>query len=267
MHSGQLPVAELLRREGRAEEATASHRTRVHRMLAAAAGTILVCSIVISAAAALASGPRLQRASPERAALEHITGPVVIRPDLINLAMTPPRPAESSHAAPADASNGSATATGEPLPQLGRSLPAGGAPAAGGPPAEGTATGDGADVHGGDGGASGDRAGPSRELVGERVVRDTVTSFYDQVLTAPAEAYATLAPEMQGSGYEGFLVSWSDVEHVAVSSFRSDGTDAAIVTVVMERADGSVLRSVQRVMVRGAPPRIARAQLLSASAS
>lgn len=260
MQAGRLSVAELLRREDRTDEPLAGRSGGSYRLLALAASVALLCAGGVATTAALA-GPRIERAMPEDSVLEHITGPGALRPDLINTTIDP-MPAEqpSSPQAP-----GSYSAPPEPTgtpPPGGRSLPPDGATGSESGPAE-----DGEPPGGSAAAGTGERTEPSAEPVSDRL-RDTVTSFYQLVVTDPDDAYALLGSDMRGSGYPAFAASWSDVERVTVDSIQSDGHDAAVVTVVVERVDGSVLRSVQRVVVASTgSPRIESARLLSASAS
>lgn len=260
MQAGRLSVADLLHREGRTDEAVASGRSSgAYRMLAVAAGGALVCAVVLASTAALA-GPRVERTLPATGVLEHITGPGVLRPDLINTTIDPAPTASRTPPAPAATSAAPPEPTGAPS-RAGRSLPAEGSEDGGG--GEDRAVED-AEPSGGDAGTS----EPTSEPAPDGSLR-TITSFYQQVVTNPADAYALLGPGMQGQGYLAFAESWSEVERVTVDSIRSDGPGAAIVVVVVERADGSVLHSVQRVVVAdtSGSPRIESARLLSASTS
>ncbi len=265
MSAGWTTVTELLVREGRTEEPAASGRSGgTYRVLAVAAGAALACAVITASTAALA-GPRVERALPATGVPEHITGPGVLRPDLINTTIdpttgtqqdrTPPEPAGTSAAPP--------ETTGPPSTHAERSLPTdSGDPAGGGSDVAGAGEPVDDDVTA----DTGERADLSAEPAPDRLVR-IVTSFYEQVVTAPADAYALLGSGMRGSGYRAFAESWDDVERVTVDSIHRDGPGAAIVTVVVERADGSVLRSVQRVVVASGSPRIESARLLSASTS
>lgn len=255
--AGRLTVTELLQREATIDAPSAGGRS-FYRILAVATGIALI----MASGAALAS-PRVERELPTPGVLEHITGPGALRPDLSNTTVGP-APGEPSGRAPDAAATGTPPpgAPGTPPPD-GRSLPADGAAglenrgAESGPVAE-----PGDDAATGTGGP----AGPSAEP-GPDQLADTVTSFYQQVVTNPADAYELLGSGMRGSGYPAFADSWSDVERVTVDSIRSDGPDAAVVAVVVEHVDGSVLRSVHRVVVTGDPARIDSARLLSAAAA
>lgn len=265
---GRLTVAELLQREGGTEERVDSGRClRISRMLASIAGTVLVCAVIIASTAAL-TAPRVERVLPATGALEHITGPGVLRPDLLNTTIDP-TPAEQPSSTPSDTSPTAPEPTDERA-HAGRSLPPEDAGArAGGPGGEGAGTAqppDGDVPSSEQAQPSPEQAQPSPEPSPDTLL-STVSSFYQQAVTSPADAYALLAPVMRGSDYQAFAESWRDVEQVSVEGFRRDGPHAAIVTVVMQRADGSVLRSVQRVVVAGDPPRIESARLLSASTS
>lgn len=267
---GRLSVAELLYREGRIEEPAASgSSSRTYRVLAVTAGIVLVCAVVVASTAALA-GPRVERALPATGVLEHITGAGVLRPDLINTTIGPAPVGQSSRTAPETGNGTSAPpeTTGTPPPD-GRSLPSDDATGTDDGAADGSAT-DGTapsrDPSGVEGG-TGEPADPTTESAPDQLP-GVVRTFYQQVVTDPANAYAMLGPGMRGTGYRAFAESWSGVERVTVDSIRSDGRDAVVVAVVVERADGSVLRSVQRmVMDTTGSPRIESARLLSASTS
>lgn len=270
MSEPRLSVAELLHREGRIEEPMVSGRSGTYRVLALAAGIVLVGAVVVASTAALA-GPRVERALPATGVLEHITGAGVLRPDLINTAIGPAPTEQSSRSAP-ETGNGSAApaeTTGAPPPG-GRSLPSDDATATDeGAAGSGTAADEAAPSAEPSGAeaSTGEPADPTTEPEPDRLLR-TVRSFYQQVVTDPADAYAMLGPGMRGTGYRAFAESWRDVERVTVDSIRSDGPDAAIVAVVVERVDGAVLRSVQRLVVdTSGSPRIESARLLSASTS
>jgi hypothetical protein len=259
MQAGRLSVAELLHREGRTDEAMAAGRSSgTYRTLAVTAGIALVCAVVLASTAALA-GPRVERALPATGVLEHITGPGVLRPDLLGTTIDPAPTGQPSRTTPeAAATSAAPEPTGTPS-RAGRSLPAGGEDGAG----EDRAVED-AEPPDGDAATSEPTSVPAPDGL-----LHTVTSFYQRVVTDPAEAYALLGPGMQGQGYLAFAESWNEVERVTVDSIRSDGPDAAIVVVVLERADGSVLRTVQRVVAAdtSGSPRIVSARLLSASTS
>jgi hypothetical protein len=103
---------------------------------------------------------------------------------------------------------------------------------------------------------------------GKDPVLSTVLDFYQAVTVAPRDAFDMLAPSMRGPGYPAFQHSWAGVKRVSVDNIRRDGPDTAAVTVSTERADGSMLRSLQVVrVVPGSPPQIVDARLLSASRS
>lgn len=81
---GPLFVTELLRREGLAEEPPPAARpTGTYQLLAVVAGLILLCAAAAASAAAL-SGPRTERAAPNRPGAHAIAGAEALRPDLIN---------------------------------------------------------------------------------------------------------------------------------------------------------------------------------------
>ncbi len=266
LQPGRLTVAELLQRESGTEEtAVSGARFGTSRMLASISGMALVGAVIMASTAAL-TAPRVERVLPATGVLEHITGPRVVRPDLIGTTIDPTPAEQPSHSPPetADTSPAAPEPTGERA-STGRALP----PDDAGRPDDAVRPGGGAAGNGRSAGGepqTSEQAEPSPEPSPDTLL-GTVTSFYEQVVTAPADAYALLGPVMQGPGYQAFAESWRDVEQVTVDDIRRDGPEAAIVTVLMQRADGSVLRSVQRVVVTGDPPRIESARLLSASAS
>ncbi|MQA13282.1 MAG: hypothetical protein GEV09_03665 [Pseudonocardiaceae bacterium] len=265
----QLSVVELLQREGRGEEpaSAAPRNSMAYRVLAVTAGLIVLLGAITAGATAL-SGPRADRPMPTTTDLQHVAGAGVVRPGLIGTELHPEATAPPS-AADTSRAPGDGSGTPEPAPRAGQhgDLPSGrdAAAAPSGrtvPPA----------------GSDGEHApeDTDRPLAGDEepdaadseLIADTVTTFFRSVLTAPADAYALLGPEMRGSGYEDFVASWSDVEQVGVDIIRMDGPDAAIVAVTLHRADGAVLRNLQRVVVSTAgPPRIEHARLLTSSAS
>ncbi|MGH4022783.1 MAG: hypothetical protein ACRDT0_26815 [Pseudonocardiaceae bacterium] len=217
--SGQLFVTELLYREGRFG-ADSGGPSRTYRLFAAAVGIVLVCGIVTAAAAL--SGPRADRGVVVAADHRHITGPDVLRPALIRIAMG--RPGAGSRPPARDE----------------RVAPAGG-------------------------GGLGEALDPVADPVLDPVLR-LVTTFYQTAPTAPIDAYHLLSADMQQPGYDAFADSWSGIEQLSVDGIRRDAPDAALVAVTLERADGTVLHTLQRVVVSGgAAPVIGDATLLSAS--
>ncbi|HEU0087289.1 MAG TPA: hypothetical protein VFQ77_06530 [Pseudonocardiaceae bacterium] len=226
-------VTELLRREGRAgEQALPARPTGMYRAVAAVAGFVLLCGATLAGAAVL-SGPRTPRPVPSGTVLAAIAGAEVLRPDLLNTSITFPSPAAPRSAAGADGrppgSGGRPpTTTPEPPTNL-------------------------------------DENPPRRML---DPILSTVTAFYDIVTVSPRQAFGLLDPQMQGSSYHEFRNAWSEVERVTVGQIRPDGPTTVLVAASLERKDGSVLHTLQRVeVIPGAQPRITDARLLSASRS
>lgn len=253
--TGQLYVTELLRREGRGDEpALPARPSWVYRLVAALSCFALLFGAVLASTAAL-SGPRTERAAPSNPAPASIAGAEALRADLIDASVgLPPAPAPGAGAA---TTTGPTLAQhsgepGEPPVPAERSMPNRGdrpprtQPAPAPPPVP----------HGPPPGSAGDP------------VLDTVSAFYRNVAISPRRAFALLDKPMRGAGYQEFRTGWTDVERVSVDSIRSDGPNAALVTVSLTRTDGTVLHTMQRVLVTpGTTPRIADARLLSASRS
>ncbi|MGH4025490.1 MAG: hypothetical protein ACRDRV_13025 [Pseudonocardiaceae bacterium] len=258
--TGQMFVIELLRREGRGDEpASPARPSRLFRLVAALACMALVLGAVTASMAAL-SGPRTERVSPTSPAPASIVGAEALRPDLINASVQfPPQPgpATGDQAAtgpgatrrPTEIPPGNGPAR-QPLP-TGRTLPA---PAGPPPPAAGQQS-----------------SAPTEPRAADsepNTILGTVAAFYQNVAVTPQLAFGLLDPQMRGSGYQDFRNGWADVERVTVDNMRLDGPNAVLVTASLTRSDGTVLRTLQRVLVTpGTEPRITDARLLSASRS
>ncbi|MGH3797600.1 MAG: hypothetical protein ACRDSP_22245 [Pseudonocardiaceae bacterium] len=267
--TGQMFVTDLLRREGRTEEPPPSPPARpsvMYRVLAVVIGLVLLSGAVAASTAAL-SGPRTERAAPRSTVPASFTGPQALRPDLINASVKLPPPAHRPRAetagrppaAPRDdtAATQSSTAAlprAEPGPARtapGRDDPQ---PPRSAAPQPGAETGQ----------------DPSRDVLDPNLgpILGTVTAFFDSVAVAPRQAFDLLGPQMQGPGWPEFRDGWAGVEQVTVDEIHPDGPNAVLVTTSLRRKDGSVLHTVQRVLViPGAQPRITDARLLSASRS
>lgn len=271
--TGQMFVTDLLRRECRIEEQPPPPRpTGMYRLVAIVAGVGLLFGAVTASAVAL-SGPRAERAVPSSAIPSAVAGAGALHPDLINRAVgfpppaapqppaatpRPPMAAGAPDPAGTSADPNSPTSDGaaQPTPQASRPVPDQGDPqppptAAPEPP---TAI---------------DEDPPRGALEPELdPILDTVRTFFLTVAATPQQAFDLLDPQMRGSGYQDFRDAWAGVEQVTVDKIRRDGPNAVLVTASLERTDGSVLHTLQRVLVTsGAPPRITDAQLLSASRS
>lgn len=255
--TSQLYVTELLRREGRGDEPLLPARPSwVYRLVAALACFALLFGAVLASTVAL-SGPRTERAVPSSPVPASISGAEALRADLIDASVGLPAPPPASGSGePAAASPGGQPATGQPAEQP---VPAERSvsnrdeqppPARAAPPPPPPA--------------------PHRQSSEPAVdpVLDTVSAFYQNVAVSPRQAFALLDTSMRGAGYQEFRTGWTDVEQVTVDSIRSDGPNAALVTVSLTRTDGTVLHTMQRVLVTpGDTPRITDARLLSASRS
>lgn len=252
-------VAELLRREGRLDELPPPPRpTRLFRLIAAMAGAVLLVGAATASTVAL-SGPRTERAVPGDPAVSTVAGVAALRPDLISEsvggpATAGPRPAPAGGQAPAGAPPG-LPASGEPTPSQsdpaapGRNDPQAAPPAA---PVPARAA---------------EPAPPAPGRAADPVLA-TVMSFYQTAAVSPQHAFGLLDPGLRGTGYLDFRNAWAGVERVTVDKIRRDGPNAVLVTATLERTDGTVLRTLQRLLVTsGAQPRITGAQLLSASRS
>lgn len=256
---GQTFVTELLRREGRDDETPPTPPAPVrtpgmYRLFAVLCGLALLIGAIAASTAAL-SGPRVQRAVPSSAAMS-FAGAQALRPDLIgeSIRLPPvavPAPRAGAEGQDPAAPRSSATAGPQPAPGADRAEPHqdGRQSSRAAPPPSTTPSGD--VVH-----------PPLGPILG------TVQSFFQSVATEPRQAFGLLGPEMQGPGWPEFRDSWADVERVTVDEIHPDGPDAVLVTASLERKDGKVLHTVQRVLViPGAQPRITDARLLSASRS
>ena len=254
--TGQMFVTELLRREGYGEEPppTPARAPKMYRLFAALCGLALLIGAIAASTAAL-SGPRVQRVVPSSAAAS-FAGAQALRPDLIGESVRLPPVATPAQQAGADARDPAApragtTAGPQPQPASGRTEPgrADRQPSRASPSPSPTPSGKVADP----------QLGP---------ILGTVQSFFQSVATAPRQAFGLLGPQMQGPGWPEFRDAWADVERVTVDEIHPDGPDAVLVTASLERKDGNVLHTVQRVQViPGAQPRITDARLLSASRS
>lgn len=248
--TGQMFVTDLLRREGREEEPPPppARPSRMHSLVAVLACLALLFGAVIASAAAL-SGPRTERAAPSSPVPSSIAGAEAMRPDLIKAQVDfAPQPAPDTGdpaAAPPAQTLPSTTTPAQPAPAASRTVP------------------------GRDDLQPPRTAAPEPPTtLDEDPILDTVAAFYENVTATPQQAFGLLDPQLRGSGYLDFRKGWADVERVTVDDIRHDGPNAVLVTASLERSDGSVLRTVQRMLVTlGAQPRITDARLLSASRS
>lgn len=256
----QMFVTELLRREGRVDEPSPPTRpSRIFWLVAVLACLALVLGAVTASMAAL-SGPRTERTAPTSPVPASIVGAEALRPDLINASVefpARPAPATSDQAAASPAATPTPTETppdsgpAQQQPSTGRA-----APGPAGPSAPDT-------------GRQPPPPPDARPVGSERTaVLGTVDAFYRNVAVTPQQAFNLLDPQMRGSGYQDFRHGWAGVERVTVEKMRLDGPNAVLVTARLTRSDGTVLRTLQRVLVTpGAEPRITDARLFSASRS
>ncbi|HEY2765622.1 MAG TPA: hypothetical protein VGJ13_16660 [Pseudonocardiaceae bacterium] len=257
--TGQMFVTELLRREGQDDEPSPTppapaRAPELYRLFAVLCGLALLIGAIAASTAAL-SGPRAQRAVPSSAAAS-FAGAQALRPDLIGESVRLPPLATPSPRAGADgqdpaAPRSGATAEPQPEPGAGRNDP-------------------GRDDRQPSRAAPSPSPTPSGDVVDPQLgsTLGTVQSFFQSVATSPRQAFGLLGPQMQGPGWPEFRDAWADVERVIVDEIHPDGPDAVLVTASLERKDGKVLHTMQRVLViPGAQPRITDARLLSASRS
>lgn len=268
-----MNVADLLATHEGDEPALPGRPTRMYRAIAVLAGLILLCGAVTASTAAL-SGPRAERAVPSSTignSITAITGANVLHPDLINTSVgVPPQDAAPPPADDGDQnpSRGGGVpnlpdpdGTARPLPQYDQATPDAGPATPEGsdpPPTSAAEPLDDSDED------------SSRDVLNSALgpILGTVTMFYQTAPIAPRQAFDLLDPQMQGTGYDEFRQAWVGVRKAIVEDIRQDGPRAALVIVRLERDDGTMLRTLQRVLVTpGAQPQIADAQLLSASRS
>lgn len=261
-----LSVADLLaEHHGDCDPALPGRPSRMCRAIVVTTGIALLCGSGAAGATAL-SGPRVERALPSSAtgsAVASITGAGALHPDLINTSVEVP-PAGAAAAPPAgggqdrpvevpDAPGPNDTAP--PVPQSTAAAPDSIDPPPPTPEPEprGTA----------------EQNAPSSVLNSTLgPILGTITTFYQSAPIAPRQAFTLLDPQMQGAGYDQFRQAWAGVRRAVVEDIQQNGPRAALVIVKLERDDGTVLRTLQQVLVTpGAQPRIADAQLLSASRS
>lgn len=233
----------------------------MYRVVSTLAGIAVFCAAVAATITAL-SGPRTVRAIPGDPAATSITGADVMRPDLLDAsiqlthtAAAPTPPADQGWPRPVRArSLPGEEGTPRSAPQ--GELPApdpGNAPL---PPTVETEPPTDPDA------ASSSGAHHAQQ----DQTLDTVISFYEMAAVSPEQAFGMLDPHMQGSSYRDFKQAWDGVVRTTVHSITPDGPNAALVRVSLERKDGSVLHTLQRVLVTPGPQaRIIDAQLLSAS--
>lgn len=232
-------------------------------MFVVVAGFVLLGAAVTASTAAL-SGPRTERAAPNRPVTHTIAGAEALRPDLINASVefpplaAPPPATDPRGQGPArvDASQAAQTPENdlqsEPGVDPDRGDPQPPSTGALGPPIT----------------ADQDPVGGALDLGREDPILSTATAFYGTVVADPRQAFSLLDQQMRGSGYEEFRQAWAGVERVGVDHIRRDGPNAVLVTASLERKDGSVLHTLQRLVITpGVQPQITGARLLSAARS
>jgi hypothetical protein len=207
---------------------------RLARTIMAATAAMLVCGVVT--AIAVLTGERPHRLSPSVPTVgpAEITGPTVLRPDLLSdqleagLLVVGHRPATGDPAGTRSSDDPQATSGTVTLPE---------------PSSEPT-----------------DAAAPTER------VRRFIEDFYDKADREPAAAFELLAPQMQGEGRATFVEAWGEeITHVELQDLVVGAGGVARAVVVVAWKDATVLRTEQLLLVAEEPePRIVRAQLLSA---
>lgn len=243
------------RRDARGDDERTTRPGRLVGVAGFAIGAaVLAGTVALGAAALAAPDDTADRAAPPAAAdtaSGYVTGPEVLRPDLI--ATTIAEPAAAPQAAPdtpgaalqqgtrPDA-EGLAGAATEPARGQASVAPAGDQGPTVDPPAERSGT-----------------ANPS-----DPVVRP-VLAFYAAVADTPAQAFMLLTPSMQDGDFPGFARSWRSVAEATVRDVDKLDADSVLVRVTLQRDDGSRLHTTQRLSVEpGGSHRIVDAVLLSA---
>lgn len=223
----QVLMADLLRREGRAEEEPAPNPSQFSRAILSSVGTAVVLGAIIMGAAVLSGSDEGRRAVAPAPQGErgHLSGSDVVRPDLIRAWMD-------------EAARGGGA--GSP-----------GAPQAKAAPAQ--------DKSGQD-----KREGRQPDNAADPVVRP-VLDFFSSATETPTEAFSLLGPSMQTGGYPTFAASWGGITEVTVHDADKFGANSVVVEVTLRRDDGAALHTTQQITVEpGGEHRIVDATLLSA---
>jgi hypothetical protein len=94
-----------------------------------------------------------------------------------------------------------------------------------------------------------------------------ILGFYSTAPSDPSSAYVLLDTAVQGGTVDDFAQSWSGITGAVVEGARPDGPNAMVVRVLMQRIDGTLMHTEQRIVVSTGTvkPKIVDAQLLSAS--
>ncbi|GGM58807.1 hypothetical protein GCM10012275_32480 [Longimycelium tulufanense] len=249
--SGSVSVAELIRNHPhlRTREAIESERfveellgpdrpsapegpgkaVQLLRFVLVSVGVLVVCGAVGAASVIVSARPHIPTAAAAPTPTE-ITGPTVLRPDLLHGTLTTP-------AHPAVARTLRAAPPTTP--------PAGFEPFIRGAETRPITT------------------DPSASGLGSGV--EVVREFYRLLSSEPAAAFALLDQQMVGNDPLGFVSSWRTVRAVRLARVEPGRDGSVRVSVSMQRPEGDWLHTEQLLTVsRTSPPRIVGAQLLSA---
>ncbi len=223
----QVLMADLLRREGRAEDEPAPNPSRFSRAILSSAGTAVVLGAVVMGAAVLSGSDEGRRAVPPPPQSErgYLSGSDVVRPELIRAWMD-------------EAARGGGAGSPD-------------APQAKAAPSKDKPTQD-------------KRDGRQPDNAADPVV-GPVLDFFSSATETPAEAFSLLGPGMQTGGYPTFAASWGGITDVTVHDADKVGPNSVVVEVTLRRADGRALHTTQQITVQpGGEHRIVDATLLSA---
>ncbi len=225
----QILTADLLRREGRAEDERAPNPSRVSRAILRTAGTAVVLGAVVMGAAGLSSSDEGRRAVPPRlqgGERGHLSGSDVVRPDLIRAWM--------DKAARGGGSGSPGTPHGKAGPSQDKQLQ--------------------------------DKKEESQPLdnAADPVV-GPVLDFFSSATETPADAFRLLGPGMQAGGFPAFAASWTGITEAIVHDAGQVAANSVVVEVSLQRDDGRALHTIQEMTVEpGGEHRIVDATLLSA---
>lgn len=215
---------------------------RLARTIMVATAAIVACGVAAAFSVLTGGGSaRLQPSTPTVGPTK-ITGPAVVRPDLLNdqLAgglLTVGRVAGGTASGGPTVSPSRSVGSLQPQDEARAAVlidPAGA-------------------------GANAVGASPAAEQV-----RELVRGFYEATEASPDQAFQMLGPEMRGDGQESFVKCWNDV---IVEVPQVEGGEGGVVraVVVIAWPDATVLRTEQLLVVSDGPePKIVRAELLSA---
>ena len=217
-----------------------SHRLARTIMLATAA--MLACGVVAAFSVLTSAAPVRLAPSTPSTAVGQISGPAVVRPDLLSRRLEDGLPSAGrvgpAAAEPVDPAAVRSLGSLQPQDQVRaqRLLDEG--------PSARLSAGQGA------------QAEQTRLFVRE---------FFLSMEDHPDEAFAMLGPDMQGDGLDGFVRSWDDVlVEIPQLEGGEGGLVRAVVTISWPRSE-KILRTEQLLVVSDGPQRkIVRAELMSA---